>query len=172
MFLAKTVLVFILTLTLLFPSSSVLAQEKVDVYALFWPVVPGTTIADSMFWAKQLKEAFGGFFKSGNIDQSGYQIELSEKRLVEANKLVEDKDYSNALKSLKLNKSHRDEAVRLLKQAREEEEDANELTGKISKSLEKQKDALAYIASQLPEDEKKQVNEMVVALILQISEAK
>ncbi len=168
-------LVFLFVLNILFTPSAILAQnenDKVDVYALFWPIVPGTTVADGMFWAKQLKEGLSGMFTFGNLNKAGYEIELSEKRLVEATKLVEDKDYSNALKSLKLNKSNREEAVKLQKKAREEKADANELTLKLGKSLEKQQEALTYLATQFPDDQKGDVNEMVLGLVLQISEAK
>lgn len=173
--LITSVLVFIFIINILILPSFIHAQEtpeKVDVYALFWPVVPGTTVADGMFWAKQLKEGFSGMFTFGSVNKAGYEIELSEKRLVEANKLVEDKDYSNALKSLKLNKQNREEAVKLQKKAREEKADANELTLKLGKSLEKQQKALAYLATQFPEDQKGEVDEMVLGLVLQISEAK
>lgn len=148
------------------------AGEIVDVNAVFWPIVPGTTVADPLFFLKQLKESFGGFFKSGNINQSGYQIELSEKRLVEANKLVENQDFSNALKSFRMNESNRNEAVRLKKKAVEEKTDVNELTLKLVKSLENQQKALAYLSTQFPEDQHPEIDEMVNNLTLQISEAK
>ena len=146
--------------------------EKVDVYALFWPVVPGKTVADSMFWAKQLKENLGGVFSFGDINKSKYQIELSEKRLVEANKLFEDKDYTNAAKSLDLNKANRDEALKLMKKAREEKRKVDELTGRLVTSLENQETVLKYLVTQLPDDQKSKIEEILKDLTLQISEAR
>lgn len=171
-------LVFMCSLLIL--PSDVLAQngeasdsaEIVDVYATFWPIVPGKTVADSMFWAKQLKEAFGGFFSFGTINQSKYQIELSEKRLVEANKLFKDKDYPNAQKSLDLNKKNRNEAMKLLKKARDEKRKVDELSGRLVTSLENQEKVLRFLLTQLPEDQKGKINEVVKDLTLQISEGR
>lgn len=146
--------------------------EAVDVYALFWPITPGQTVADGTFFLKQLKESFSGFFKQGNIAKSLYQLELSEKRLIEANKLLETKDFTNAKKSLELNKSFRNEALRLKKKAIEEKQDVNELTLKLVKSLENQQKAIAYIASLFPEDLHAEIEKTANELTLQISEAK
>lgn len=146
--------------------------EEIDVYAVFWPIVPGKTVADSMFWAKQLKENFSGFFSFGAINQSKYQIELSEKRLVEANKLFDDKDYSNAQKSLDLNKNHRDEAIILLKKARDEKRKVDELSGRLVTSLENQEKVLKFLLTKLPGDQKGKINEILGDLTLQISEAR
>ena len=148
------------------------AGETVDVYGLFWPVVPGTTVADSMFWFKQLKEGISGLFTFGNIKKSGHQIEISEKRLIEAYKLFENKDYTNAQKSLDLNKKARDEALKLKKKAVEEKADALELTNKLVKSLQNQEKALAFLMTKVPEDQKAKIEGFLKDLPLQTSEAK
>lgn len=151
------------------PSAS---PEKVDVYAVFWPVVPGTTVADSMFWFKQLKEGLGGIFKFSTISKAEYQIGISEKRLVEANKLITNKDYPNALKSINLNSDARQRALELKKKAVEEKANTLELTNKLVKSLENQEKALAYLSTQLPEDQKSKFDLLLKELPLQISAAK
>jgi hypothetical protein len=148
------------------------SAQTVDVYSLFWPIVPGKTVADSMFWVKQLKETFSGMFSFGNVNKSKYQIDLSEKRLVEAYKLIQDKDYANAQKSLDLNKAARDEALKLKKKAIEEKADALELTNRLVKSLENQEKALMFLATQLPDDQKAKIQGFLKDLPLQISEAK
>jgi len=173
-------IVAILTLSLLSPiqtfaqdsNESSKSGEIVDVYAMFWPVVPGKTVADPMFWAKQLKETFGGMFSFGLVSKSNYQIELSEKRLVEANKLLEDKDYANALKSLDLNEAARGKAVEIKKKALEEKADTLELTNRLVKSLQNQEKALKFLVTQVPEDQKGRLDEIIKDLPLQISEAK
>lgn len=174
----KLITTLILVFSLLFLPNPILAQspnpqaETVDVYALFWPIVPGKTAADPMFFLKQLKESLDGFFKSGEINQSQYQIELSEKRLVEATKLIADKDYGNAKKSLEMNKSNRDKAVDLKRKALEKNLDIGELTSKLVESLEKQQKALAFLITQFPADQQAGITETVGDLTLQISEAK
>lgn len=148
------------------------SAEVVDVYALFWPIVPGKTVADSMFWLKQLKESFGEFFSFGDINKSKYQITLSEKRLVEANKLFEDKDYSNAQKSLDLNKGNRNKALDLMKKAQEEKRKVDELKGRLVTSLQNQETDLKYLLTQLPTEQKLKIEEILKDLTLQISEAR
>lgn len=172
--------VAILTLNIFFSPVSVSAHENeaseagetVDVYGLFWPVVPGTTVADSMFWFKQIKEGVSGLFTFGNVKKSEYQIEISEKRLVEAYKLFQDKDYPNAQKSLDLNKAARDGALKLKKKAVEEKADALELTNKLVKSLQNQEKALVYLMTQVSEDQKPKIEGFLKDLPLQTSEAK
>lgn len=176
----KLITTLLLIFSLLFLPNPILAQspspepqvETVDVYALFWPIVPGKTAADPMFFLKQLKESFDGFFKSGEIAQSEYQMELSQKRLVEANKLVDDKDYGNAKKSLEMNKSNRHKAVELKRKALEKNLEIGELTPKLVESLEKQQKALDFLITQFPADQQAEVTETIGDLTLQISEAK
>lgn len=148
------------------------AVETVDVYALFWPIVPGKTVNDSMFWLKQLKESFGGMFSFGNINKSENEISISEKRLVEANKLFEDKDYPNAVKTLDMNKKNRDSALDFLKKAKDEKRDVDELKSRLVSSLENQQTVLIFLQTKLPEDQKTKLGEIVKDLTLQISEAR
>lgn len=147
------------------------APEKVDVNALFWPIVPGTTVADSMFWAKQLKESLLGMFTFNNVAKAEKQIEVSEKRFVEANKLFEEKDYDNAFKSLDLSSSARKQALELKRKEKEANKDVVELSKNLVASLEKQKKALTFIETQLPEEQKSKASEILKELELQISEA-
>ena len=146
--------------------------EKIDVYAFFWPIVPGKTVNDSMFWLKQLKEQFGDFFSFGDINKSGSQITLSEKRFVEANKLLEDKDYDNAKKTLDMNKQNRDSALKFMKKAQEEKRQVDELKSRLVVSLQNQEMVLKYLLTQLPDDQKPKIEEVLKDLTLQISEAR
>lgn len=146
--------------------------EIVDVYAVFWPIVPGKTVADPMFWTKQLKETFSGLFTFGLVNKSGNNIEISEKRLVEASSLFDSKDYTNAQKSLVLNKAARDEALRLKKKAAEGGQDVYDLTSRLVKSLENQQKVLMFLSTQVPQDQMGEIDDMVKDLTLQISEAK
>lgn len=149
------------------------SSEKIDVYALFWPIVPGRTNKDSMFWVKQLKESVGDFFSFGDINKSQYQITLSEKRLVESYKLfIEDKDFDNAEKTLDMNKTHRDSAVRYMKKAQEEQRKVGELKARLVTSLENQQLVLNNIIGKIPEDRKNKIETIIEQFTLQISEAK
>ncbi len=149
-----------------------MTSGSVDVASIFWPIVPGTTVADGTFFLKQIKEAFTGMMKFGNIDKAFYHVELSEKRIVEANKLIENQDYDNALKSLGMSEEQRQTAINLKKKAAEAQEDTLELVNKMVASFEKQKQVLEYFSVAMPADQKAQVDEDIKNIDLQISEAK
>ena len=162
------------------PAASDLTQEgmnntssgSVDVASLFWPIVPGTTVADGTFFLKQLKESFTGMMKFSDIEKATYNVEISEKRIVEANKLIEGKDYANALKSLEMSEDKRDEAINLKKKALEAKQDALELINKMVPSFEKQKQVLTYFSLAMPAEQKTAIDEQLKNIDLQISEAK
>ena len=162
------------------PEASEMTQEgmnetssgSVDVASLFWPIVPGTTVADGTFFLKQIKEAFSGMMKFNNIDKAEYNVELSEKRIVEANKLVEEKDFANALKSLEMSAGKREEAIELKRKSLEAGDDVLELVNKMVPSFEKQKQVLTFFSLTMPADQKAIVDEQLKNIDLQISEAK
>lgn len=149
-----------------------MTSGSVDVASIFWPIVPGTTVADGTFFLKQIKEAFTGMMKFGNINKANYYTELSEKRIVEANKLIEDKDYSNALKSLKMSEDMRKNAIASKKKSVEAKEDTLELVNQMVASFEKQKQVLQFFSLAVPADQKAEVDEDIKNIDLQISEAK
>lgn len=154
-------------------TNSTASSETIDVYAIFWPIVPGKTVKDSMFWVKQLKESAGEFFSFGDINKSKYEITLAEKRLVEAYKLfTEDKDYINAQKSLEMNKGNRDRAVAYMKKSQEAKRKVGELKSRLVSSLENQQIVLQNLTTKLPDDQKEKLSEIIEKLTLQISEAK
>lgn len=149
-----------------------MTSGSVDVASIFWPIVPGTTVADGTFFLKQIKEALTGMMKFGNINKANYYTELSEKRIVEANKLIEDKDYPNALKSLKMSEDMRKNAIASKKKAVEAKEDTLELINRMVASFEKQKQVLQFFSLAVPADQKAEVDEDIKNIELQISEAK
>lgn len=162
------------------PAAADVTQEEmndtssgaVDVASLFWPIVPGTTVADGTFFLKQLKETFTGMMKFSDIEKATYNVELSEKRIVEANKLIEAKDYANALKSLEMSEGKRAEAINLKKKVLEAKQDALELINKMVSSFEKQKQVLTFFSLAMPADQKTVVDAQLKNIDLQISEAK
>lgn len=147
--------------------------ETVDVYALFWPIVPGKTVKDPMFWVKQLKESLGGFLSFGDINKAKYEITLSEKRMVEANKLfLEDEDFSNAQKTLDMNTANRKKAMGYLKKAHEANRNTGDLRVKMVTSLQNQELVLNNLLSKLPDNQKGKIEKILGDLSLQISESR
>ncbi len=144
----------------------------VDVASIFWPIVPGTTVADGMFFLKQLKESLQGMFTFGNVNQARYQTELSKKRIVEANKLVDDKNYDNAIKSLQMSEDNRTEAIEFKRKATEAQEETSELVNSMVDAFEKEEQVLQYFSVAMPGEQKAAIDEQLEKIKLQISEAK
>ena len=148
------------------------AAGTVDVASLFWPIVPGTTVAEGTFFLKQLKESLQGMFTFGDVNKAKYEVELSKKRIVEANKLVEAQDYGNAVKSLEMSEDKRDAAIDLKRKAAETKEDTLELTNFMVDAFQKEEQVLKYFSVAAPADQKAVIDEQVKNIELQISEAK
>ena len=144
----------------------------VDVASMFWPIVPGTTVADGTFFFKQLKESLTGMMKFGNIEQAKYNTELSKKRIVEANKLVGDENYDAAIKSLLLSDEKRKLAIEAKRKAAEAGENTVEIANIMVDAFNKEKQVLEYFSIAMPADRKAPVDAQLQNIELQISEAK
>lgn len=75
-----------------FPATSYAQDEmrQVNSFDLFWPVVAGKTRGDSLYFAKKLKENLRGLFIFGAPEKADYMAFLATKRIVEAEKLMND----------------------------------------------------------------------------------
>lgn len=154
------------------PAASDAPAGDVDVASMFWPIVPGTTVADGTFFFKQMKEGMQGMFTFGNINQARYLTELSKKRIVEANKLMEDKDYGNAIKSLGMSEDKRKAAIEAQRKAAEADENTVELANFMVDAFQKEEQVLKYFSVAIPADQKAAVDSQLKNIELQISEAK
>lgn len=135
------------------------AAETIDVYAMFWPLVPGRTMGDSMYPLKLLKETIGDWLSVGDIKKAEYYITLSEKRILETNKLfINDKDYNNGAKTLELNQQYLKKTFDLIKKAEKAQQKVDSVKGKFTTSLENQEKIFKLIQSQVPDDQKGQFN--------------
>ena len=76
--------------------------EEINSFELFWPVVAGKTMGDSLYGLKNLKEKVRGWFIFGSAKKADYQISLATKRVVEAEKLLNDGKEDLALKTFGL----------------------------------------------------------------------
>lgn len=66
--------------------------ENVDSFELFWPIVAGKTRGESWYFLKRLKEKVRGALIFGDAKDAEYNVFLATKRVVEAEKLInEDK---------------------------------------------------------------------------------
>lgn len=140
------------------PSSIGLASENtMDVYAVFWPLVSGKTMGDSLYSLKIFRETIGGWLRFGDIKKVEYNITLAEKRALESYKLfIDNKDYKNGVKTLEVNQLYLKKTFDLIKKAEKEEKKVDSVKGKFTSSLENQEKLLKLIQSQVPDNQKGQ----------------
>lgn len=84
----------------IFLSVSVLAQEEGstisaklesgDSYELFWPLAAGRTIVDPFYFLKLWKEEIRGMLIFEAAKKADYEVMLSTKRILEAEKLLQE----------------------------------------------------------------------------------
>lgn len=64
--------------------------KEVSSYELFWPISAGRVMGDPLYFVKTLKENIQGLIIFGAPKKAEYAVLLSTKRLVEAEKLIND----------------------------------------------------------------------------------
>jgi hypothetical protein len=98
--------------------SSTGTMTEPNSYEMFWPLVAGKTMGDSMYFLKTLKEdvvgalIFGASFKANN------EVLLATKRVLEAEKLVKEGKIDNTKKTLEAALSQLDNASKNIDSAK------------------------------------------------------
>lgn len=160
-------ILIILVFALFFPTLS-LAQETenstssatINSFELFWPISAGKIMGEQMYTLKILKEDIREFFIFSNLKKAEYNVTLSEKRVVESEKLfMIKKDYVNGKKTLDVTKQKQEKAITLLKKEGGKNDYATQVKSRIIKSFTNQKDLLVSIALQVPPEQGKILEE-------------
>lgn len=166
-------LVIILLLLGLLMISPTLAQEKpattssepVNSYELFWPITAGRVMGDSFYFLKSFKENFREVFIFSDVKKAEYNMTLSEKRTVEAEKLfLTKKDFGNGRLNLDASQVKREKALEFFIKAKKAGRDVGYLKSRLNSSFERQKTLLSYLTSQLPEDQRLPLQESISKL--------
>lgn len=132
----------------------------VSSFEMFWPVVAGKVSGESMYNLKLLKEKVREVFIFSDYKKADYNIILSVKRVVEAEKLyLTDKKYDEAQKTLKMAQEKRLRTLELIKKASEKGDNVADLRNAFKSSLEKQVSLEKYIQLQIPDSEKEKLSE-------------
>ena len=132
----------------------------VDSYKLFWPVTAGKVMGDSMYFLKTLKENLRETFIFSDIKKADYNMTLSEKRTVEAEKLFLDKkDHSNGKSSLEAAQAKREKAVSLLEKAQKDGRNIIDGWNRMISSFGRQLTLITYLSSQVPDEQKAVLSE-------------
>ncbi len=144
------------------PIPTTQASESVNSYELFWPVVAGRVMGEPLYPLKMLKEKVRQMFILGDYRKVDYNIFLSVKRTVEAEKLfIEKKDYKNAKKTLDAAQVKREKARDIIMSLKAEDASVNNLIDNLSTSIDKQRLVLSQLASRVPEEQKGIIEENI-----------
>jgi hypothetical protein len=65
-------------------------STEINSFELFWPVVAGKTMDDPLYFLKTLKETLRGMLIFGKAQKAEYAVLLSTKRVVEAERLINE----------------------------------------------------------------------------------
>lgn len=139
---------FISLIALLLAPFSVFAQEadfstsdpatvdEVNSFELFWPIVAGKTTGDPLYFLKSLKEKVRGWFIFGVPQKAEYAVFLATKRVIEAEKLINEGKTDLTNKSLDAAIKQLDKAEENVQKARGKEipfqEEAVNMGSKLS----------------------------------------
>ncbi|MFC1625807.1 DUF5667 domain-containing protein [Patescibacteria group bacterium] len=63
-------------------------SSEVSSFEMFWPIVAGRTMGDSLYSLKSFKEKLRGVLIFGQAQKADYSVFLATKRIVEAEKLI------------------------------------------------------------------------------------
>ena len=130
------------------------SPTTINSFELFWPISAGVVSGEQLYNFKILKEDIREIFIFSNLKKAEYNITLSEKRVLEVEKLfIDKKDYTNGKKTLDIANQKREKSLSLLKKDGENNY-SGELKTKIVKSFANQKDLLTYIMLQVSDDQK------------------
>lgn len=66
------------------------SATSINSFELFWPIVPGKTKGESLYFLKRVKENLRGILIFGDPQKADYLMFLGTKRSVEAEKLIND----------------------------------------------------------------------------------
>ncbi len=130
----------------------------VDSYELFWPLVAGKVEGDSLYSLKILKEKIRGALIFSNLKKSEYNTLLSEKRLLEFEKLaLVNKDYKNSQKTLDVLKGIHNQIADQLNDARGEGLDISSTSENTRLVFEKESSLLQSILVKIDDSQKERL---------------
>ncbi len=126
------------------------AVTRESSYILFWPIVAGQVKGDSLYFLKSLKENLREKFIFNDLKKAEYYITLSEKRVVEAEKLFLDKkDPANAAVTLAAAADLRSKTAEFIKKAKDKNQSASDVENSFKQSLTKQRALLQFLDTQV-----------------------
>jgi hypothetical protein len=127
-------------------------NNSVNSFELFWPISPGKVMGERFYALKLFKEKIWGFFIFGDYPKADYNVTLSEKRVVEAEKLFKDRKFEDAKKTLLLAEKNRESVLEYYTKAKNNGLVVDTLAARFTSSLDKQAWLISYLESVVPND--------------------
>jgi hypothetical protein len=145
-------------------SFPVFAQTEVNSFELFWPIVAGKVAGESLYPLKTLKENIREKLIFSSSKKADYFVFLSEKRIVEAEKLILEKKNENAKRTLEAGKKARERAVFFAEKAAKKSTVVVGTKERLVGSLEKQVMLLDSMLTKIEGNEKQLVNDTLTGI--------
>lgn len=141
------------------------SSETVNSYEVFWPLSAGMVLGEPLYFLKNFKESFRGIFIFAQNKKIEYELMLSEKRVLEAEKLYLIKnDFENGRKTLDLAQKLREDALNKFKQFQQSGKSLGTLPELMAKSFDKQMKLLKFLASKVSDSAKSEIENNISKL--------
>lgn len=129
-------------------------------YELFWPIVPGKVPGDKFYNLKVWRDKIASFFIFNKLKKVEHLKKLANKRLVEAERLVELQRYSFFFPTLEKAKENLGEGLKLLATAKKKSR-YNWVKNEYAKDVRKHLVVLERMKEKVEEKEKASVEEFL-----------
>lgn len=145
------------------PTKEPLKVKSINSFELFWPVSAGRVMGDKLYTFKILKENLRGVFIFNDLKKAEYNITLSEKRTVEAEKLfLVNKDTVNGINTLSEAQKKRETALDLIMESKSK--NTSDVKSRMINSFKNQKLLLEFMPTEIPEGQKSAVEENITSI--------
>jgi hypothetical protein len=111
---------------------------------------PGLMPGNRLYPIKQVFDRICQFWAFGNFSRHKYELNLADKKLVEAKVLFEYQQYPLALQALENSNQHFQKAVNFLDKAKKEGKDISQKAINLKEAAEKHKEVLENLKESLP----------------------
>ncbi|KKR10285.1 MAG: hypothetical protein A3D24_02445 [Candidatus Blackburnbacteria bacterium RIFCSPHIGHO2_02_FULL_39_13] len=138
------------------PSS---VPKEVNSFELFWPLASGKTMGESLYSLKTVKEKLRGILIFGKAQKSDYQVFLSTKRTLEAEKLINEGKIDLASKTLQSSLKLLENAKDNWSKAKEANSGGGPEKGNIENQLNNLNVFLNYLSTKNTGDVKSQIDQ-------------
>jgi hypothetical protein len=129
-----------------------LAFSQVSAAADYVLPYPGLMPGHRLYTFKQVFDQLRYFWAFGNFSRHKYELELADKKLVEAKVLFEYQQYFLATKALKASSDHFQKSAVFLEKAATERKDISAKMAILKAAAEKHQEVLRKLQTFLPEE--------------------